>query len=295
MLAIDAGQTSITTRIRDADGTREATFDGIDTREPLAPQLAAVAREVLNGSPARLITAGVSGLTDAVAEDHALHALMRGEVDVVRTAHDSVSSFLGALGNRHGAVAAVGTGVVTLAVGRTEVARIDGWGHIMGDAGSGYWIGRAALESVMRAYDGRGPETSLATPTRDRWPSLPDAYIQLQASPERVSVVASFARHVAEHAEAGDRVASGILDSAARELALSIRTGLDRVGVATDASAAVCAIGGVMRSTGLRTALEESLVAAGVAPRMVAPLGDGLDGAEKLADLAPGHPLLAGA
>ncbi|WP_341476215.1 BadF/BadG/BcrA/BcrD ATPase family protein, partial [Cryobacterium zongtaii] len=54
-----------------------------------------------------------------------------------------------------------GTGVVTLAVGVHDVARIDGWGNLIGNAGSGYWIGRAALEAVMREYDGRGPVTVL--------------------------------------------------------------------------------------------------------------------------------------
>ena len=32
---------------------------------------------------------------------------------------------------------------------------------MIGDEGSGYWIGREALAAVMRARDGRGPETQL--------------------------------------------------------------------------------------------------------------------------------------
>ncbi len=48
----------------------------------------------------------------------------------------------------------------------TRVARVDGWGNIMGDAGSGYWIGREALDAVMRAYDGRGPQTALTDVVR---------------------------------------------------------------------------------------------------------------------------------
>src|SRR6185436_5599428 len=42
-----------------------------------------------------------------------------------------------------------------------EAARAGGWGHMIGDEGSGYWIGREALSAVMRAYDGRGPATRL--------------------------------------------------------------------------------------------------------------------------------------
>jgi N-acetylglucosamine kinase-like BadF-type ATPase len=40
-----------------------------------------------------------------------------------------------------------------------EAARAGGWGHMVGDEGSGYWIGREAVAAVMRASDGRGPAT----------------------------------------------------------------------------------------------------------------------------------------
>ena len=59
----------------------------------------------------------------------------------------------------------------------------------MGDAGSGYWIGRAALEAVMRAYDGRGPQTALTPVVLADFPALEDAYIELQADDERVGLV----------------------------------------------------------------------------------------------------------
>src|SRR4030095_12707011 len=44
---------------------------------------------------------------------------------------------------------------------RGEAARSGGWGYVLGDEGSGYWIGRAALRAVLREADKRGPETSL--------------------------------------------------------------------------------------------------------------------------------------
>ena len=34
--------------------------------------------------------------------------------------------------------------------------RADGWGHLLGDDGSGFAVGRAGLASAMRAVDGRG-------------------------------------------------------------------------------------------------------------------------------------------
>ena len=39
----------------------------------------------------------------------------------------------------------------------TRRARAGGWGYVLGDEGSGYWIGRAALRAVLREADRRGP------------------------------------------------------------------------------------------------------------------------------------------
>ena len=89
---------------------------------------------------------------------------------------------------------ASGTGVVTLAVGRTELARVDGWGYLLGDAGSGYWLGRAALDAVMRAHDGRGDATALSAIAVAEFPDLEHAYIELQADPGRVGRIAAYAR-----------------------------------------------------------------------------------------------------
>ena len=44
---------------------------------------------------------------------------------------------------------------------RDEAARSGGWGYVLGDEGSGYWIGRAAIRAVLREADRRGPETAL--------------------------------------------------------------------------------------------------------------------------------------
>ena len=42
-----------------------------------------------------------------------------------------------------------------------EASRAGGWGYVLGDEGSGYWIGRLALRAVVRHADGRGRVTSL--------------------------------------------------------------------------------------------------------------------------------------
>ncbi|WEK13197.1 MAG: BadF/BadG/BcrA/BcrD ATPase family protein [Candidatus Microbacterium phytovorans] len=293
VLALDAGQTSMKVRVSEGTTVFEEDLPGIRTSEPLLPQVADVARTALalSGIHADVLSAGVSGLTEREADADALAQLL-GDTSIRRVllAHDSTTAFLGALGDRRGAVVAAGTGVVTLAVGHTDVARVDGWGHTMGDAGSGFWIGREVLAAVMRAYDGRGAETSLTDAVTAVWPSLPDAYITLQAERDWVRRVASFARAAGEHAEAGDAVAGSIIERAARELATSVTTGLRRVGADDDPAARVCTVGGVFRSPLLRAAFAAELTASGVAASLEPSHGDGVDGASTLALLSPAHP-----
>ena len=56
-----------------------------------------------------------------------------------------------------------GTGSVAFGVnpeGRT--ALVGGWGHLLGDEGSGYDIARRGLQAVLQEMDGRGPATSIS-------------------------------------------------------------------------------------------------------------------------------------
>lgn len=293
LLAIDAGQTGIKTRLIAADGSaQEWVFPGVLTDRPLTPQLAAVAAEVtrVTEQPPHTVTFGVSGLTDPEAEADALrqHPDLAGVHRIVVT-HDSVTSFLGVLGDQQGAVVAAGTGVVTLGVGPEHSTRVDGWGYMMGDAGSGYWIGRAALDAVMRAHDGRGPATALTAVVQERWPDLESAYVALQSSEDRVRTVASFAAPTAAHAASGDEVAIRICGEAAGELALAIIAALRVTDAPADA--AIGAIGGVFGSDLIRAAFETAVRAERPDARFVPPAGSGLDGAVALAGLGSAHPL----
>lgn len=290
VLAIDAGQTGIKVRVRE----QNLVFPGIRTDEPLLPQLAAVADATILriGADVSVVTAGVSGLTTREADAAALLARIDDPaVHEVILAHDSTTSFLGALGDERGAVVAAGTGVVTLAVGAERVARVDGWGYLVGDAGSGYWIGREALDAVMREFDGRGPATSLRAVAEERWPDLSQAYIHIQSDPDRVRLVASFAEHVARLAAEGDAVSQNITVRAGGELAHSVETALRRVRSDDREHFSVCAIGGVFRSPQLREAFASHIAASELDVALVEPRGHGIDGAVALAGLEARHPL----
>jgi N-acetylglucosamine kinase-like BadF-type ATPase len=292
-LAIDAGQTGIRTLVIDApdDGTPdrgdEGELPGILTHAPLIPQLVQVVASVsAQVGPIDVVSVGSTGLTREETDPVGLReGAMRSGVTRVLMAHDSVTSYLGALGDERGVVVASGTGVVTLAVGEKSVARVDGWGNLLGDAGSGYWIGRAALEAVMRAHDGRGPATALTAAALAEFPDLEHAYITLQSDPGRVRRIARYARDVAELAGT-DEVAASICDDAARELVLSVSTALERVGEADQASPVVCALGGVLRAEAITSRFTAELRLRWPEVDIRQPLGSGLDGAALLPQVA---------
>ena len=295
-VAIDAGQTGTKVRVESPGGRPvDLELPGVRTHEPLLPQLAAIAIETAGrtGAQPGTIAIGTSGLTRAESD---AGELLRRIADAAPAtvperlllAHDSVSSFLGALGGRDGAVVAAGTGVVTLAVGPRGVARVDGWGNVMGDAGSGHWIGRAGMDAVMRAHDGRGAPTALLDRLRARLGDLDEAYIRLQTDPDRVRTVAAFAEDVAELAFA-DPVARRICLAAARELVQSVAAALERTGAAPR----VGAVGGVLRSAAVRERFEELVRERFPEVELEAPCGTGLDGAHALVALDAAHPLRA--
>ena len=103
----------------------------------------------------------------------------------------------------------------------SAIACVDGWGHLLGDAGSGFWVGRRGLDAALRAHDGRGGGSPLLARLveRDIGPldRLPEMATRAGAGP--VAAIASFTVQVAEAAAEGDDVARHIWKEAATHLA----------------------------------------------------------------------------
>lgn len=137
----------------------------------------------------------------------------------VIVATDIEIALAGAFDEGPGIVVSAGTGSV--AVGRDRSGRrhrIGGYGWQMGDEGSGYAIGRAALGAVSRAEDGRSPRTALSDKVLAVTRSENfDALVRWAASatPAEVAALAPYVLEVAAH---GDPLAQGIADYASREL-----------------------------------------------------------------------------
>ncbi|MEV8417477.1 BadF/BadG/BcrA/BcrD ATPase family protein [Streptomyces niveus] len=223
--------------------------------------------------------AGMATLGDGLRAE--LPAALESALGVRRLAlaADAVTAYAGALGQRPGAVVAAGTGMIALGTDLTDWQRADGWGHLLGDCGGGAWIGRAGLESAMRAYDGRrGGSAALLSRMEAVFGPASGMPGAVYPRTDRPAVLASFAPEVARCAP-HDPVAASIVEEAARYIADAA------VAVCPQAEGAEVALTGGLFKMGdpllvpLRAELAEQLPHA----RTVSAQGDPLAGALRIA------------
>lgn len=89
--------------------------------------------------------------------------MKRGGIENWKLVGDQVIALNGALSGEAGIALIAGTGSICFGKnGAGKNARSGGWGHLIGDEGSGYALGRGALTAVARAWDGWGEETLLS-------------------------------------------------------------------------------------------------------------------------------------
>ena len=77
----------------------------------------------------------------------------------MRIETDAIAAVKGALGDRDGIVAALGTGSVFASQRGGLIRQIGGWGLVLGDEGSGARLGRSVLTAALGAVDGFRPMT----------------------------------------------------------------------------------------------------------------------------------------
>lgn len=118
-----------------------------------------------------------------------------------------------------------GTGSICYGVNQQgETCRVGGFGYILGDEGSSYWVARKGMSAALHAHDRTGPATRLL---KDFCKAL-----QIQEIEEVVdfvyqknkSALGKLSYVVTEASTQGDEVARGIMAEARDELCLMVRT-----------------------------------------------------------------------
>jgi N-acetylglucosamine kinase-like BadF-type ATPase len=236
VLGIDAGGTKTVCVLADAQGAILSEGRGPGANLHAAGELAVekVLHEVMEaalgdrGISPDAICLGIAGV-DRDDDARVVRAIMRRIAHAARTlvVNDALIALVAGAGDAPGIVIIAGTG--SIVYGRSaagEAARAGGWGHMIGDEGSGYWIGREALAAVMRAADGRGPATQL-TPGILAHFEVADVSrlprIVYDREQPRMSV-AALGPLVQGASAAGDAVAARILERAADELVLAAQS-----------------------------------------------------------------------
>jgi N-acetylglucosamine kinase-like BadF-type ATPase len=143
-----------------------------------------------------------------------------------------------------------GTGAVALAE-NAGGERIDrgGWGYLVGDEGSGYWIGMRAIQAASRALDGRGPATRLVERILSFYgeTSLRAVASRIYGFELERPEIAALAPVVMEEADAGDPVARRVVDEAAEELTVLLEAVAVAAGFTEERERVIVAAGGVLR------------------------------------------------
>jgi glucosamine kinase len=128
----------------------------------------------------------------------------------------------------HGFVLVAGTGAVAAYVQDSHLTRsVDGHGWLLGDRGSGFWVGREGMMAALAAIEGNGPETSLReTITAALGVAREDGALALtRAVYQRPPVtLAELAPLVTAAAGSGDAVALHIMARTAGALLDSLQT-----------------------------------------------------------------------
>jgi glucosamine kinase len=303
-LVVDGGRSRCRVAVIGPDGVREAAGEGrgLPTGEGIPALVQAVGEAValcsVNPETIDAVSAGLAGMLGGAGHAPEVAeglARLLGVERIVLTG-DAVTAYAGALGSIPGVVVVAGTGAVALGVadedpgGRGESGnwvRTDGWGHLLGDAGSGYWIGRRGLDEALRAHDGRAGSVILAGLAENHVGRLDSVPQRVAAAPSPAAAVAAFAPQVADAARRGDAVARAIWTEAAGELATSAAACTRRL-FPPGAAVPISWSGGLFAAEDLLLGpflerLSELVPEAIPTP----PAGDGLDGAAALAGAVP--------
>jgi N-acetylglucosamine kinase-like BadF-type ATPase len=228
---------------------------------------------------------GLIGLSDPDSVLQQVRSRLGARHTVV--ASDAVTGLVGALGRvGPGAVVAAGSGVVAFATDLQQVwRRVDGWGHVLADRGSGAWIGLQGLRAALATEDGvPGGSVALHELAVRRWGPPGEWPRMVMTSGDAPARLAAFAPEVASLA-GSDAVAAAICTDAGTRLAESLASVAARV-----PGHPASAVGGLLRIDAVATAFARE---AGRRGLVVQPArGTALDGALALGrHLAEGRPL----
>jgi glucosamine kinase len=228
-LALDAGGTSTECALADEERIL-ARVRGASVKilrvapEQARDNLQALLADALRGAHISLdqvsaTCAGISGFSVPANRDWLRNILSEWVGGSIVVCGDDEIALDAAFPGQSGVLIIAGTGSNVVARASTgQRVNVGGWGPMLGDEGSGYWIGQQALRAAFRAWD-RGEPSLLLERVAEHWQAADAWQIVDRAHSTRPPDFAAISPLVNACAEQGDRISLEVLAAAGQELA----------------------------------------------------------------------------
>lgn len=264
-VGVDAGgtKTAVACSIN-GEANRVECYDAVSPSlkgpEAAAEAIASAIEAATGGAIPGAIFVGAAGAGRADVADSICAALQSRFPNAnVGVRDDAYIALRAAIPQGDGVVLIAGTGSIAYAQRGDISYRCGGYGYLIGDDGSGFAIGAAAVKHLLKTYDERLMPDALAKSVEARLESstLTDVLERVYRAAAPLGVIASIAPVVLELAQASERSATRIVQTAALELADLIKGAIKRAGLA-GSGAPIALAGGLLGSNSLLTFLLET-------------------------------------
>ena len=136
---------------------------------------------------------------------------------------DLKAAFRAGTEQNQGVLLIAGTGSIVVGWNKNKEAIVGGWDYLLGDQGSGFWIGQKALRQTCSYVDGLSPKALLDEVILKKLKIKTEADLMRKIyHSEAIKTIASVSFLVNLAAEKGDKTAKQILIEAANELAIRV-------------------------------------------------------------------------
>ena len=233
VIGIDAGGTKTVGLLADETGKVHAKAIAGGANVLVKGELAVekVLFEVIENleapEPLAALCLGIAGVGQQGADEIIREVLRRlGQRQPVRVVNDALVALVAGAPDGIGIVVVAGTGSIAYGVDPNgHEARAGGWGYLLGDEGSAFWLGHYAVRHAIRAADGRGVATTLYPLICEKLGvseprELVNWFYDQELSRNRVADLASL---VEKASSSGDEAAETLMDQAAKHLASAAR------------------------------------------------------------------------
>ena len=216
-----------------------------------AASIRAALREALGeaGIDANAVGTAVIGLAGTPSDKLAASVETEFAVGAFYFVNDVIAAWASGTWLEPGVAVISGTGSHVFGVNAAgDSWRTGGWGHVLGDEGSGYWLGLHGMKAALQYRDGSGPETALieAAVAFYGLEAVEDLQELVYGKPLTKGEIAAFTQEVEKAATAGDGVAASLFEEAANDLAQQTRAPIEKLDL--EGAFKVALVGGVFSS-----------------------------------------------